>query len=264
MWGSNTCAAAGRLADRTVRPGRGRRGRRSSAPPRRAGRHGASSRGRRSGSGCPQITYRSRSGPPVATDDGPAGPGSSSITATSGAAWRQPSCSPRRRLPAVNAMATLLPGSAALARHPDPPQPVEFGRGRGTPGSASRRSTGCTDRGHRAWASSCTCGPCRSRSGLDADLPGPAHLPAAHQASPPLAWLPGSDQPSKQAGTTKPEPHGARPPYSSAVGPPDRGDLCWIVSVGGCGSQAGRSALASRCARGEAQPLDILNWQLSF
>src|SRR6266487_5883617 len=39
------------------------------------------------------------------------------------------------------------------------------------------------------------------RSGLDADLPGPARLPAAHQASPPLAWLPGSDQPTKHART---------------------------------------------------------------
>src|SRR6266567_7998753 len=36
------------------------------------------------------------------------------------------------------------------------------------------------------------------RSGLDADLPGPARLPAAHQASPSLAWLPGSDQPTSR------------------------------------------------------------------
>jgi hypothetical protein len=46
-------------------------------------------------------------------------------------------------------------------------------------------------------------------SGRDGDLPGPAGLPAGHEASPPLAWLPGSDQPTKQAGTAKPEPHGA-------------------------------------------------------
>ena len=44
-------------------------------------------------------------------------------------------------------------------------------------------------------------------SGRDGDLPGPTRLPAAHQVSPPLAWLPGSDQPTKQAGTAKPEPH---------------------------------------------------------
>jgi hypothetical protein len=41
--------------------------------------------------------------------------------------------------------------------------------------------------------------------------------------SPPLAWLPGSDQPSKQAGTAKPEPHGAHPPYSPTVGPAGHG-----------------------------------------
>jgi hypothetical protein len=41
--------------------------------------------------------------------------------------------------------------------------------------------------------------------------------------SPPLAWLPGSDQPTKQASTAKPEPHGAYPPYSPAVGPAGHG-----------------------------------------
>jgi hypothetical protein len=34
----------------------------------------------------------------------------------------------------------------------------------GTPGSANRRSAGCTDERRRAWASSCNCGPCRSPS----------------------------------------------------------------------------------------------------
>jgi hypothetical protein len=33
-----------------------------------------------------------------------------------------------------------------------------------------------------------------------------------------LAWLPGSDQPTRQAGTAQPEPHGAPSPYSPAVG----------------------------------------------
>jgi hypothetical protein len=45
------------------------------------------------------------------------------------------------------------------------------------------------------------------RSGREADLPGPTGRPAGHQVSPPLAWLPGSDQPAKQAGTAQPEPH---------------------------------------------------------
>jgi hypothetical protein len=45
------------------------------------------------------------------------------------------------------------------------------------------------------------------RSGREADLPGPAGLSAGHQLPPPLAWLPGSDQPAKQAGTAQPKPH---------------------------------------------------------
>jgi hypothetical protein len=58
------------------------------------------------------------------------------------------------------------------------------------------------------------------RAGRDGDLPGPARLAAAHEASPPLAWLPGSDQPTKQAGTAQPEPHRTRPPYSRREGLP--------------------------------------------
>jgi hypothetical protein len=38
------------------------------------------------------------------------------------------------------------------------------GRGSGRPGSASRRSGGCTDGRRRAWASTCSGGPCRSPS----------------------------------------------------------------------------------------------------
>jgi hypothetical protein len=45
------------------------------------------------------------------------------------------------------------------------------------------------------------------RAGRDGDLPRSAGLPAAHEVSPPLAWLPGSDQPTKQAGTAQPQPH---------------------------------------------------------
>jgi hypothetical protein len=37
-------------------------------------------------------------------------------------------------------------------------------RGRGRPGSASRRSEGCTDGRRRAWASTCSGGPCRTPS----------------------------------------------------------------------------------------------------
>ena len=84
------------------------------------------------------------------------------------------------------------------------------GRGCGRPGSASRRSGGCTDGRRRASASSVHLWALSIPDpGGMADLPGPARLPAAHEASPPLAWLPGSDQPTKQAGTAKPEPHRA-------------------------------------------------------
>src|SRR6266545_2639120 len=141
-------------------------------------------------------------------------------------------------------MACSLPGRAALARPLRPPQPVQLRRQR--PGAvlqilqvavaverpavdAARPAAPVAGlRGARtgvigpgpAGAPAALVDP---RSGLDADLPGPARLLAAHQASPPLAWLPGSDQPSKQAGTAKPEPHGARPPYSPAMGPAGQG-----------------------------------------
>jgi hypothetical protein len=97
-----------------------------------------------------------------------------------------PSCSPRRRLPAVNVMAASVPGRCRPSSSPWPatagPAPPPAARCRapgtaghrgcrtagrgcgGTPGSASRRSAGCTDRRRRAWASRCTCGPCRTYS----------------------------------------------------------------------------------------------------
>jgi hypothetical protein len=240
MWGSNTCAAAGGLADRTGRLGgsMGLLARAVAPSPRRVGRRGASRAAPRGGA-CPPSTP-----------------------------WPHQSRAVRR-LPIPLTHHSRCSSAAS-------------GRCR-APGTAGRRGcrTGRPWRRQARQRQSQVCGVHeRVSSGLgqqlqwwplsipdpgrDADLPGPAHLPAAHQVSPPLAWLLDSDQPSKQVATTKLEPHGARPPYSSAVGPPDRGDLCWIVSVGGCGSQAGRSALAGRCARGEAQPLGILNWQLSF
>jgi hypothetical protein len=80
-------------------------------------------------------------------------------------------------------------------------------RGRGRPDSASRRSGGCTDGVVGLGPARAAAGLVQPRAGRDGDLPGPAHLPAAHEASPPLAWLPGSDQPTKPAGTAKPEPH---------------------------------------------------------
>jgi hypothetical protein len=257
------------LADRTGRPGRGRRACASAPRLDVQGDTGANSLGRRSGRAAPRSPTGAGRGPPVATDGGvllarAVDPSPRRV----GAAWRQPSCSPRHP-PAVNAMVTPLPRTAALARPPDPPQPVELRRQR--PGAvlqvlqvamaverptvdAARPAAPVAGlRGARtgvvgpgpAGASAALVDP---RSGLDADLPGPARLPAAHQPSPPLAWLPGSDQPTKQAGTAKPEPHGARSPYSPAMGSAGQGlgpDHATHAGV----TSAGSSALAGVVAK---------------
>jgi hypothetical protein len=158
-----------------------------------------------------------------------------------GAAWRQPSYSPRRRPPAVTVMAWSLPGSAALHRPLGAPQPVQLRRDRPgavlqvlqvavaverPPVDAARPAAPVAGlRG--AWTGIVGLRPAAAfvalpepGSGSDADLPRPAGLPAGHQLSPPLAWLPGSDQPAKPAGTAQPEPHGA-----STVLPGD--SACW-------------------------------------
>ena len=164
--------------------------------------------------------------------------------AGAGAAWRQPSCLPRQRPPAVPVMARCVSGSAPPHRPLGAPQPTKLRRQR--PGAvlqvvqvAAAVERPAVDvarpaapvaglRGARTGVVGL--GPADAfvalvdpRSGRDADLPEPARLPAAHQVSPPLAWLPGSDQPTKQAGTAQPEPHGAHPPYSPAGGPAGHG-----------------------------------------
>jgi hypothetical protein len=99
------------------------------------------------------------------------------------AARRHPSRAPRQRPPAVTVMAPLLAGWCRPSSCPWPatadgaPPPSArcrapgtagrrgcrtAGRGDGTPGSANRRSAGCTDGRRRAWASSCICSPCRT------------------------------------------------------------------------------------------------------
>jgi hypothetical protein len=77
----------------------------------------------------------------------------------------------------------------------------------GTPGSANRRSAGARTSVVGLGPAAATAGLVDPRAGQDGDLPGPARLPAAHEVPPPLAWLPGSDEPTTQAGTAKPEPH---------------------------------------------------------
>ena len=89
-------------------------------------------------------------------------------------------------------------------------------RGRGTPDSGGRRSAGCTDGARRASASRCICGPCQSPSRAGWQSPragGPFGRSPGVTA---LAWSSGSDQPTKQTDTAKPEPHRAHPPYSPA------------------------------------------------
>jgi hypothetical protein len=145
-----------------------------------------------------------------------------------GAVWRQPSRALWQRPPAVTVTAAVFSGGAALHRPLGPPQPVQLRRQQ--PGAvlqvlqvgvaverppvnvtcpaapvAGLRSARTGVVGLRP--ASATAGLVQPRAGRDGDLPGPARLPAAHEASPPLAWLPGSDQPTKPAGTAKPEPH---------------------------------------------------------
>src|SRR5215207_10174969 len=139
-----------------------------------------------------------------------------------GPAWCQPSCSPRQSPPVVTVMARCFWDGAALARPPDSPQPVQLrcqwpgavlqvlqvgvavegpavdAAGQAAPVAGLRGAWAGVVRLRPAGASVGLVDP---RSGRDADLPGPTSLPAGHQVSPPLAWLLGSDQPAKQAGT---------------------------------------------------------------
>jgi hypothetical protein len=159
-----------------------------------------------------------------------------------GAAWHQPSGAPRQSPPAGNVMARCFSDGAALARPPDPPQPVQLRRQRpaavlqvlqvavaeerlavdaarpAAPIAGLRGARIGVPRRRPAAAFAALIEP---RSGLDADLPGPARRPAAHEPSPPLAWSPGSDQPTKQAGTAKPEPHGTPTVLPGREGLPD-------------------------------------------
>ena len=154
-----------------------------------------------------------------------------SPTAARGRA-RQPSPSPPRASWAVPplivpwpATAGPAPPPAARCRAPDTAGRHgcrTAGRGYGRSDSASRRSGG-------ARTGVLGSGPARvapalidPRAGREGDLPGPARRPAPHEVSPPLAWLPGSDQPTELAGTAQPE-RIADSPYSPAMGPAGHG-----------------------------------------
>jgi hypothetical protein len=139
-----------------------------------------------------------------------------------GAAWRQPSRAPWQRPPAVIVTAAGFSGGAALHRPLGPPQPVQLRHQR--PGAvlqilqvavAVERPPMDTARPTApvAGLGGARTGVVRRRparaaaalvepgAGRDGDLPWPARLPAPHEASPPMAWLPGSNQPTKSAGT---------------------------------------------------------------
>jgi hypothetical protein len=144
------------------------------------------------------------------------------------AACRQPSCPPRQRPPPINLIARTCSDRPALRRPLSSPQPGQLRRqrpgavlqipqviaaverppvdaaGPATPIAGLRGArTGVV--GPRPAATSV--GLAEPRAGRNGDLPGPAGLPATHEVSPPLAWLPGSDQPTRRAGTAKSEPH---------------------------------------------------------
>jgi hypothetical protein len=198
--------------------------------------------------------------------------------AGAGTAWRQPSRAPRQSPPAGTVTAAIFSGSATLHRPPGPPQPVQLRRQR--PGAvlqilqvavaverppvdtagpaapvAGLRSARTGVVGPRpARAAAALVEP---RARRDGDLPGAARLPAPHEASPPLAWLPSSNQPTKPAGTAKPEPHHSSTVLSAAtacrvLAPRGGRARAWgVESEGGVGSGLGRPGRA-------AQALDMV------
>jgi hypothetical protein len=184
--------------------------------------------------------------------------------------WRQRGGAPWQGRPALTVMAGRVPLGAALTRRPDPPQPVQLRRQR--PGAvlqvqqvamaversavaAAGPAAGVAGlRGARTgivgpWPAGAVAALIQSRSGRDGDLPGPAGPPAGHPLSPPLAWSPGSDQPTKQPGTAQPKPHGTPPPYSPVVRP--AGYQRFRSMAPGRGVTAAAGGMAT-CAAGQA------------
>src|SRR5215211_7612352 len=144
------------------------------------------------------------------------------------APWRQPSRAPRQSRPAGIVVACWVSGGAALHRPLGLPQPAQL-RGH-RPGAVlqvlqvgvavegpavdatSPAAPVAGLRGARTgvvglWPTGASMALVDPRSGRETDLPGPTGRPAGHQLSPPLAWLPDSNQPAKPAGTAQPEPH---------------------------------------------------------
>ena len=137
------------------------------------------------------------------------------------AGWRQPSRAPRQGPPAATVMGRCVSGCAAPHRPLGPPQPVKLRRhwpgavlqvlqvavaverpAVDAAGSAAPvAGLGGARTGVVGLGPACaSVGLVDPRAGRDADLPGPARLPAAHEASPP--W------PGCQAPTNPPGGHG--------------------------------------------------------
>ena len=101
------------------------------------------------------------------------------------------------------ATAGPAPPPAARCRAPDTADRRSCrtaGRGYGRPGNARRRSVECTDRCRRAWASKCSGGPCRAPSRAGGRSPRARASSGAPRGLTALGLLPGSDQPTRQAG----------------------------------------------------------------
>jgi hypothetical protein len=145
------------------------------------------------------------------------------------AAWRQPSRAPRQGPPAVTIMARCVSGCAAPHRPLRLPQPVKLRSHwpgavlqvlqvavaveRPAVNAAGPAAPVAGLRGARTGVvglrpAGASVGLVDPRAGQDADLPGPARLPAAHEPSPP-GLVAGLRPTHQQAGTAKPEPHRA-------------------------------------------------------
>jgi hypothetical protein len=154
------------------------------------------------------------------------------------AAWHQPSGAPWQRLPAGNVLARFVSDGAALARPPDPPQPLQLRRQRPgavlqvqqvavaverPPMEAARLAAGLAGlRGARTGIigprpASASMGLAEPRAGRDGELPGPAGLPAAHEVSPPWPGCRAPTNPPRRRARPS-RSRIAHPPYAPAVG----------------------------------------------
>jgi hypothetical protein len=117
------------------------------------------------------------------------------------------------------ATAGPAPSPAARCRAPDTADRRSYrtaGREHGRPGNARRRSGECTAQCRRAWASTCSGGPCPAPNRARWRSPRAGASSGASRGLTALGPLPGSDQPTKQAGTARPE-RIAHSPYAPPV-----------------------------------------------